>query len=98
VDAGKTVPYILHSEVEKTIKEMKDKKAAGDGNASGDVLKLLGDDGLKTMTQLVNSMYETGEWPMDFTDVTMIALKRKPEARKCSNHCTISPVTHIQQS
>jgi hypothetical protein len=38
------------------------------------VLKLLGEDGLKIMTKLINTIYETGVWPKDFTEVTMIAL------------------------
>jgi len=27
----------------------------------------------------------------------MIALKKKPQATKCSNHCTISLITHTAQ-
>jgi hypothetical protein len=61
--------------VEKAIKEMRDKKATGDDDVPGDVLKLLGEDGLRLMTQLINSMYVTGEWRRDFIEVTMIALK-----------------------
>jgi hypothetical protein len=40
--------------VEKAIKEMRDKKTTGDDNVPGDVLKMLGEDGLKIMTQLIN--------------------------------------------
>jgi hypothetical protein len=43
VDKG---PYILQSEVEKAIKEMRDKQATGDD----DVLKLLGEDCLTNDT------------------------------------------------
>ena len=39
----------------------------------GDVLKLLGKVGLKIMIKLINTIYETGEWPKDFTEVTIIA-------------------------
>ena len=46
------------------------------------------------MTKLINTIYETGEWPKDFTKVTMIALKKKPQATKCSDHRTISLITH----
>jgi hypothetical protein len=42
--------------VEKAIKEIRDKKATGDGDVPGDVLKLLGEGGLRLMTQLINSM------------------------------------------
>jgi hypothetical protein len=31
---------------------------------------------------------------MDFTEVTMIALKYKPQATKCSDHRTINLIAH----
>jgi len=58
------------------------------------VLKLLGEGDLKIMTKLINTIYETGEWPKDFTEFTMIALKQEPQATKCSNHPTISRIAH----
>jgi hypothetical protein len=63
--------------VEKAIKEKRDKKATRDDDVPGDVLKLLGEDGLRLMTQLINSIYVTGEWPKDLTGGTIIALKEK---------------------
>jgi hypothetical protein len=86
--------YILQGEVEKAIKEMRNRKATGDDDVPGDVLKLLGEGGLKILTKLINTIYETGEWPMDFTEVTMIALKKKTQATKCSDHPTISLIAH----
>jgi len=83
----------LQSEVEKAIKEMRNEKATGDDNVPGDVLKLL-EGGLKIITKLINTIYETREWPKDFTEVTMIALKKKPQATKCSEHRTVSLITH----
>jgi hypothetical protein len=68
--------------VKKAIKEMRNKKATGDDNVRGDVLKLFGERGLKIMTKLINTIYETGEWLKDFTNVRMIALKKKPQATK----------------
>jgi hypothetical protein len=58
--------------------------------------KLLGDDDLRIMTQQIRSMYDTGEWPKDSTEVTMIALKKKPNIQ---NAVTIvqSASSHIQQ-
>ena len=41
--------HILQSEVEKAIKEMRDRKATGDDDVPGDVLKLLGEGGLKIL-------------------------------------------------
>jgi hypothetical protein len=46
------------------------------------------------MMKLINTIYETGELPKDFTEVTMIALKKKPHATKCSDHHPVSLITH----
>jgi hypothetical protein len=53
--------------VERAIKEMRNKRATGVDYVPGDVLKLFGDCGLKIMTIMINTFYETGEWPKDFT-------------------------------
>ena len=83
----------MQSEVEKAIKEMRNTKATGDDDVPGDVFKLLGEGGLKVMTKLINAIYETGEWPKDFTEVMIIALK-KTQATKCSDHHTVSLISH----
>jgi hypothetical protein len=80
--------------VEKAIKEMRAKKAMGDDDIPGDVPKLLGEDGLKLMIRLINSIHVTGEWPSDLIEVKMIALKKKPKATKHSDHCTISLIAY----
>ena len=81
--------------MEKAIKEMKNRKATGDDNIAGDVLKLLEKGGLKILTKLSNTIYNTGEWPQDFTVVTLIALKKKKtKATKCSDYHTISLIAH----
>ena len=89
VDTDEKGPYVLQGEVEKSIKEMRIRKATGDDEIPGDVLKLLGEGGLKILTKLINTIYETGEWPKDFTEITMIALPTK-----CNNHRTIGLIAH----
>jgi hypothetical protein len=46
--------------------------------------------------KLISTIYETGEWPKDFVEVTMIALKKKPQATKCSDHRTSNPIAHTR--
>ena len=45
VDTDDKGPYILHCEARKVFKEMRNKKAAGDDDIPGGVLKLLGEGG-----------------------------------------------------
>jgi hypothetical protein len=51
----------LQSALKKNIKEMRDKKAVGD-DVPGYIVLLLGEDGLRIMTQLIYNAYKTGEW------------------------------------
>jgi hypothetical protein len=80
--------------VGKAIKEMRNKKATGDDVVPGDVLKLSGEGGVK----VINTIYDIGEWPKDFTEVTMIALKKKLQATKCSDLHTISLIAHTAKT
>jgi hypothetical protein len=57
VDTDEKCPYILQSNVETAIKETRKKKATGDGDVLGDVLKLLG-DGWKITIKFINTIYE----------------------------------------
>jgi len=41
-----------------------------------------------------DNTYETAEWPKGFTEVTMIALKKKPKATQSSDNRTISLIAH----
>jgi Reverse transcriptase (RNA-dependent DNA polymerase). len=72
---------------------MQKKKATGDDNIPVDLLKELGDSELKIMTALVNKIYMSGNWAKDFLDVTMIALTKKNQGKKGSNHRTISLIS-----
>ena len=49
---------------------------------------------MKIMTALVNKIYMSEDWPKDFLDVTMIALTKKNQAKKCSDPRTISLISH----
>ena len=60
---------------------MRRKKATGDDYIPVDLLKELGDNGLKIMTALVNKIYMSGDWPKDFLNVTMIALPKKNQEK-----------------
>jgi len=69
------------------VKEMRDKKF------TGDILTLLGEDGLGQMTQLID-MCDSREWPKNFSEITVTALKKKPNATKHNDHHTISLILH----
>jgi hypothetical protein len=80
--------------VEKAIEEMRDKKAVRYHDAPGDVLQLLGESGLRIVTQLINSIYLIADWLKDVIAITVIIIKKTPKATKCSDHHTVSLIAH----
>jgi hypothetical protein len=70
------------------------KKATGYEKIPVDLHKELGDSEWKIMTALVNKIYMSGDWPNYFLDVTMIALPKKNQTKKCSDQRTISLISH----
>jgi hypothetical protein len=64
----------------------------------GDVLRLLGEGGIRLMTQLISiiHVYQTGECPKDFTEVNSEWNEVDAKATKCSDSHTQSPSPHAQ--
>jgi len=56
---------------------MRRKNIAGEDIVPVDLLKEMGDSGLKIMTSLVIKIDMSGDWPNEFLDVIMIALRHK---------------------
>lgn len=60
---------ILQSEVEKGIREIRDKKAAGNDDIPLRYTQSVVRDGLRIMTQPINKLHETGQWPKESTEL-----------------------------
>ncbi|GFS16897.1 RNA-directed DNA polymerase from mobile element jockey-like [Elysia marginata] len=87
-------PPILKAEVEKTINDMKNGKAAGPDQIPIELLQALGNWGIDQLTKLLNRIYDTGNIPKDMLISTFITLQKKPGATGCVNHRTISLMSH----
>ena len=59
--------------------------------------KVLGAKGTKELVELCKEMCVKGIWPADFTRVLMIPLQKKMNAVECSDHRTISLISHASK-
>lgn len=89
-----TGPEIMKEEVSHAINSLKRGKAAGPDELLGDVLKLIEDKHLDKITHLFNQIYSSGTLPKDWLKSTFIAIPKKPNAKKCEDHRTISLMSH----
>src|SRR6476661_3605788 len=59
--------------------------------------KVLGAKGTTELVELCKEMYVKGIWPSDVTRVVMIPLQKKMNAVECSDHRTISLISHASK-
>ena len=97
VEVDSLGPELLASEIEAAIKEMKNGKAVGIDEIPAEFLKALGGEAEKHMTEMCQEMYRSGCWPDDFKKVIMIPLPKKQNATECSDHRTISLISHASK-
>ena len=93
--ASATTTTILESEVINVLKEMRNNKAAGLDGIQAEMLKALDDYGIAQLTQLLNSIYETGHLPPGLLESVFITLPKKPKVMECGDFRTISLMSHI---
>lgn len=87
-------PDIQIDEVRKAIQLAKTGKAMGPDEIPTEMLKLLDDDGLKRLTELINNIYSTGVIPKEWLVSTFVTLPKTKNARKCNEFRTISLMSH----
>ena len=93
-DADDLGPSLLREEIEQAIKEMKTGKAEGIDNIPVEMIQNLGEKAKAELVKLCQQIYTSGEWPQDFMKTVIIPLQKKPNATDCSDHRTISLISH----
>ena len=86
---------ILLVEVEKAIADLKNGKATGPDRLATEMLKALDKEGVQRVHALVNKIYNTGHIPTDMNESTFICLPKKAKATMCSEHRTLSLMSHL---
>ena len=86
---------ILKDEVRFAFRKMKSGKAAGPDELPFELIAALDELGLKSVTRLLNSIYDSGTIPDDMKKSVYIALPKKPGTVECDQHRTISLMSHL---
>ena len=84
IENDKKGPDILRDEIYAAIKCLKNGKAAGVDDVPAEFLKMLEGEALKRLVELCMEIYNTGEWPDDFTKSIMIPIPKKANAVDCA--------------
>jgi len=94
-DRKEPVPSV--EEIEKALKSMKPGKAVGPDKIPAEMLRIGGETVARELHRIIECVWESGQWPEDWTRSTFIPLYKKGDPTQCSNYRTISMISHASK-
>ena len=81
---------LLREEVEEAVRSLKAGKSPGVDNSPSELLKNGGEATTTVLTAIRQKIWETKEWPKEWTQPLVIPLPQKCHPKQCKNYRTIS--------
>ena len=81
--------------MEKVVKCKKWRKAEGSDGVVVEMVEAAGEFGIRKITDLANSIYNTGQVPDKMKESEFLVIPKKNGAVECSKHRTISIMSHV---
>src|SRR4029077_12924451 len=86
-------PQVMESEVRKALAEIKNNKATGTDGIPIELIRGAGEEGVRVVTQLCQSIWKTTTWPKDWKKSVYIPIPKKGDIMECANHRTIALIS-----
>ena len=77
---------ILRREVEAAVHLLKKGKSAGVDNIPAELVQASGEDVITALTTIWDKIWQTGEWPIPWTQPLDITLPNKGNLQQCQNY------------
>ena len=90
-------PDTLECEVKWALGSITTNKASGGDGIAGELFQILKDDAVKVLHSICQQICKTQQWPQDWKRSVFISIPKKGNAKECSNHCTISLISHANK-
>ena len=87
-------PDILECEVEWALESITTNKASGDDGIPVELFQILKDDAVKVLHSICQHIWKTQQWPQDWKRSVFIPIRKKGNAKECSNYRTIALISH----
>jgi len=91
-------PPPFRSEVARAIRQTASRKATGPDGIPAELFKVGGETALDKMYRICVAIWETGEWPEEWTFSTFIPFPKKGDLKQCENYRTIAVVSHASKT
>ena len=90
-------PDILECEVKWALGSITTNKASGGDGIPVELFQILKDDVVKVLHSRCQQIWKTQQWPQDWKRSVFIPIPKKGNAKECSNHCTITLISHASK-
>ena len=90
-------PDILEYEVKWALGSITKKKASEGDGIPGKLFQILKDDAVKVLHSICQQIWKTQPWPQDWKLSVFIPIPKKGNDKECSNHCTITLISHASK-
>ena len=71
--------------------------ASGGDGIPVELLQILKDDAVKVLHSMCQQIWQTQQWPQDWTGSVFIPIPKKGNVKECSNYCTIALISHASK-
>ena len=62
-----------------------------------ELFQILKDDAVKVLHSIGQQIWKTQHWPQDLKRSVFIAIRKKGNAKECSNYCTIALISYTNK-
>ena len=90
-------PDILECEVKLALESITMNKASGGGGIPVELFQILKDDAVEVLHSICQPILKTQQWPQDWKRSVFIPIRRKGNAKECSNYYTIALTSHASK-
>ena len=90
-------PDILECEVKWALGSITMNKASGGDGTPVDIFQILKDDAVKVLHSIGQQIWKTQQWPQDCKRSVFILIRKKDNAKGCSNYHTTALISHTNK-
>ena len=90
-------PDILECKVKWALGSITINKASGGDGIPVELFQILKDDAAKVLHSICQQIWKTQQWPQDWKMSVFIPIRKKGNAKECSNYCTIALISHASE-
>ena len=87
-------PDILECEVKWALESITTSKASRGDGIPVELFQILKDDAVKVLHSICQQIWKTQQWPQDWKRSVFIPIRKKGNAKECSNYRTIALISH----